>query len=304
MGMLDGKAVVITGGGGLLGSEFAKAMAKEGAKVLVNDIVAENANAVVAAITKAGGTAHANTQAVAGWESAGRIIDDCLQRFGKIDALVTCAHKTTGGPIWDMKEADLDLTMNIHVKGQFACVHHAAKQMMKQKSGSIITMSSRALNGHPALSTYAAAKGAIISGTMSWALELADHGVRVNCILPAAIRPKPGQELPTHMKWFWDFSVTNHSWYEPVPAAHTVAPLAVYLASDAANWVTGQIVFLSGDTLALLRHPREERFGFMPNGWTVADVARYFKETVGAQLEMPGMGVPRYKWYEGVRAQK
>ncbi len=301
MGMLDGKAVVITGGGGLLGSEFAKAMAKEGAKVLVNDIVAENAKAVVEAITKAGGQAYANTEPVAGWESAGRIIDDCLQRFGKIDALVTCAHKTTGKPIWELQEADLDLTLNIHVKGLFACAHHAAKHMKKQKSGSIITMSSRALNGHPAISTYAAAKGAIISGTMSWALELADHGVRVNCILPAAIRPKPGQQLPTHMKWFWEFTVENHSWYEPVPAAHTVAPLAVYLASDASNWVTGQIIFLSGDTLALMRHPREERFGFMPNGWSVGDIEKYFKATVGATLEMPGMGVPRYKWYEGVK---
>jgi hypothetical protein len=89
-----------------------------------------------------------------------------------------------------------------------------------------------------------------------------------------------------------------------VPAAETVAPLAVYLMSDETDWVTGQVIFLSGDTLALLRHPREERFAFRPEGWSLDALRAHFRETVGAELEMPGMSPNHYRWYGGVRGPR
>ena len=297
MGILDGKAAVVTGGAGLLGSEFAKALAKEGARVLLNDVNEQDARRVVSEIEAAGGDATVNFDPVDSWKSAGRIIESCLDTFGRIDCLITSAHRTAGEPIWNLNEADLDLSFGTHVKGHFACVHHASKAMMRQGSGSIITIGSRALNGLPGLSTYASVKGAIMSATFSWALELADYGVRVNCINPAAMK---SNETVRHMRWHWDFTVDKKGWSEPVPSPDTVAPLAVYLASDSSSWITGQVIFLSGDTLALLRHPREERFGFKPDGWTVGDLELYFRDTVGASLEMPGMDVPRYRWYGGV----
>ena len=162
-----------------------------------------------------------------------------------------------------------------------------------------LTLGSRALNGLPGGSSYAAAKGAIMSATFSWALELADAGVRVNCLNPAAMLV-PG-EPARHMKWHWEFDPESPGWDEPVPAAATVAPLVVYLMSDETDWVTGQVIFLSGDTLALLRHPREERFAFRPEGWTLEDLRAHFRETVGAELEMPGMAPNHYRWYGGVR---
>jgi 3-oxoacyl-[acyl-carrier protein] reductase len=244
----------------------------------------------------------ADSNPVESWESAGRIVETCLERFGGIDALVTCAQRTLFNPIWELTEKDYERTVDVHLKGHFACVHHAARAMREQRSGSIITVGSRALNGLPGVSAYAGAKGGILSATFSWALELAEYGVRVNCINPAAEYGAAEEgKTARHMQWHWDFSVEKVGWTGPVPAAVSVAPLAVFLASDESDWVTGQTIFLSGDTLALLKHPREERFAFKPEGWTFDDLRLYFRETIGASLEMPGMDVPRYRWYDGVK---
>lgn len=298
MGVLDGRAVVVTGGAGLLGREYALLLGREGASVVVNDVDAARAEAVAAEIRAAGGSATADAHRVDSWESAGAIVERCLERFGRLDGLVASAHHTRMGPIWELGERDLDKTLASHVKGHFACVHHAARVMKEQRHGSIVTVASRALVGLPGVSTYAAAKGAIMSATFSWALELAEYGIRVNCVNPAAQR---GDEEPArHMRWHWEFTTEQYTWDAPVPAASTVAPLVLYLLSDASRAVTGQVIFLSGDTLALMRHPREERFAFAPEGWSYEALVRHFPDTVGAQLEMPGMGVPRYRWYDGV----
>lgn len=298
LGALDGKAVVVTGGAGLLGSAWCRALAREGARLIVNDLRADHAEALVKGIAAAGGTAIADSHRVESWEGGERIVSACIERFGRIDGLVTAAHVTATAPIWELSERDLERTLTSHVKGHFALVHHAARAMREQRSGSIVTVSSRALNGLPGGSSYAAAKGAIMSATFSWAMELAPFGVRVNCINPAAqIAAGPPAR---HMKWFWDFDIHNPTWTEPVPAPETTAPLVQYLLGDDSRWINGQVIFLSGDTLALLRHPREERFAFRPEGWTLADLKLYFRESVGAQLETPGMVEQRYPWYDGV----
>lgn len=299
MGVLDGKAVVVTGGAGVLGRAYCRAIAREGAAVLINDVKLDRAEALAREIRASGGRAAPDGRSVESWEGAGQIIGHCLAEFGRLDGLVTSAHTTSFGPIWSLSESDLDNALSSHVKGHFACVHHAARILREQRSGSIVTVGSRALNGLPGVSTYAAAKGAILSATFSWALELAQYGVRVNCINPAAQLSR--DEPARHMRWYWDFTVDRPGWSGPVPAAESVAPLVVYLLCDDSDWVTGQVVFLSGDTLALLRHPREERFAFRPEGWSVEDLRLHFRETVGASLEMPGMDVPHYRWYGGVR---
>ena len=298
MGLLDGKAIVVTGGGGVLGSEYAVALASAGADVLVNDLRAEQAQAIVDRIVEAGGREVADDTRVESWAGGERIIGGCLEAFGRLDGLVTSAHRTLTAPLAAMTEKDLDRTLAVHVKGHFSCAHHAARVMQEQGSGSILTVASRALNGLPGGSSYAAAKGAIMSETFSWALELADAGVRVNCLNPAAMLA-PG-EPARHMKWHWEFDPEQPGWDEPVPAASSVAPLVVYLMSDETDWVTGQVVFVSGDTLALLRHPREERFAFRADGWSLEALRSHFRDTVGAQLEMPGMGPNQYRWYAGV----
>lgn len=298
MGVLEGKAIAVTGGAGVLGSEFCLALAREGAAVLVNDLRAEEAERLVARIGAEGGRAAAEGSRVESWQGGERVIAACLERFGRLDGLILAAHRTLAAPLCSMSERDLDRTLAVHVKGHFSCAHFAARVMREQGHGSILTVASRALVGLPGGSSYAAAKGAILSATLSWSLELADAGVRVNCLNPAAMLG-PG-EPARHMKWHWDFDPERPGWDEPVPAAASVAPLAVYLMSDETDWVTGQVLFLSGDTLALLRHPREERFAFRPEGWTLDALRAHFRDTVGAELEMPGMLPNRYRWYGGV----
>lgn len=298
MGILEGKAAVITGAAGRLGGAYAVALAKEGARLVVNDIDAQGLERVVAGVRAAGGQAIANTDSVTSFKSAGRIIDACLDHFGRIDCLVNNAHQFRRSPIWEMPEEALDLTLTVHLKGHFACSHHAARRMVQQRSGSIVTVTSRALHGHPGSSPYAAVKAGILGATWSWALELADYGVRVNCVSPAAVRP--GEfETTQHVTWYTDFRLDKGGHYNPQPTADTVAPLVVYLASDLSRRVSGQVIFLSGDTLALMDQP-QYRFAFRPQGWSARDVAEALGTTLRPFLAPPGQGEPAYRWRDGV----
>ncbi len=299
MGVLDGKAAVIIGGAGFLGSPYAKAMAQEGARVLVNDINAQGVDRVVAEVRAAGGEAMGNTDSVAVWSSAGHAIDTCVDAFGQIDCLVNGAQHMRQEPVWEISEESLGLAVAVHLKGHVALTHHAARCMIKQRSGSIITITSRTLHGRPGLSLYAAVKAGILGATWSWALELADYGVRVNSVSPSASHSlddptlgKPSLRMP------WQIEPTMKKQIS-LPRAETVASLVVYLASDESRWVTGQVIFLSGDTLALMQQPKY-RLAFKPDGWSFQDLRENFKPTVGAELSQPGIGEPRYKWYEGV----
>ncbi len=314
MGVLEGKATVVIGAAGPLSSAFAKALAKEGARVLVSDINAQGVDRVVAEIKAAGGEAIGNTDSVAEWGSAGRIVDACCDAFGRIDCLVNGAQQFRRLPIWEMTEEGLDVTAAVHLKGHFAVTHHAAQRMVKQRSGSIITITSRAFQGHPGMSPYAAVKAGIVGATWTWALELADYGVRVNCLSPRALdsREDPDLTKPT-MRIEWRKEPTMAGSPQPgtmeetskqqassgAPRGETVAPLVVYLASDESRWITGQVIFLSGDTLALMHQP-EWRLAFRPDGWSFEDLREHFPHTVGAELSQPGTGDAKYKWYEGV----
>lgn len=302
MAVLEGKAVVITGAAGRLGEAYAKAMAREGARILANDIDAPGVERVVADVRAAGGEAVGNTDSVTSFRSAGRIIDACLDAFGRIDCLVNSAHQFRRSPIWEMSEEALDLTMTAHLKGHFACTHHAAKRMVAQRSGSIVTVTSRAFHGMPGSSPYATVKAGILGATWSWALELADYGVRVNCVSPAAVRPG---EFETTMRvtWYTEFRLEKGGHYHPTPTPDTVAPLVVYLASDLSRHVTGQVIFLAGDTLALMDQP-QYRFAYRPEGWTAAEVAEALGGTFKPFLAQPGQGEPHYRWHEGVTPRR
>jgi NAD(P)-dependent dehydrogenase (short-subunit alcohol dehydrogenase family) len=111
MGRLDGKVVLVTGGGGLLGAAFCRAMASEGAWVLVNDIDATRAGAVRAEIARAGGAVSAFVGSVDSWERARRIVDACVERFGRVDCLVNSAHTTVSAPLAELEEAQLRTTL-------------------------------------------------------------------------------------------------------------------------------------------------------------------------------------------------
>jgi len=172
------------------------------------------------------------------------IVDTCVERYGRIDCLVNSAHVTVAKPLTELTEADFRATWDSHVIGHFACTRRAAIHMT-ERGGSIVNLVSRAMAGLKGYSAYSAAKGAILSATFSWALELAPHGIRVNAISPAARHREPGEPVNLRMPWRRQPGQSVDEMRAETPPPESVAPLVVYLASDASDWVSGQIIFLA-----------------------------------------------------------
>lgn len=243
MGLLAGKAIVVTGAGGGLGRAYALAAAAEGAAVLVNDVDAGAAGAVAAEIQAAGGRAAAQAGTVAKWDDAGAAIDRCAEAFGSLDGLVNNAGISRVGDPWMETEERARAIVETNLLGTMFCGIHALRAMVAQGSGTILNVTSGALLGLLEHSIYGATKGGVASLTWSWAVEAAPHGVRVNAISPLA---------RTKMSEVWANRDEAHM-DEPPP--ETVAPLAVYLLSDRAADVSGQIVRLDAGGLAIMRPP-------------------------------------------------
>ncbi len=305
MGLLSGKAVVVTGSGKGLGRAYAIALANEGAGVVVNDIDVQSAEKTAADIRATGSTAAISTDSVSSWAGAERIVGTCVKTFGRIDALVNNAGISRRGMIWEVNERQFDELTSVHLKGTFACAHFAAQQMKEQRSGSIINISSRAQSGRGNHSLYSAAKAAVLGATFAWSLELAPYGVRVNAIFPyAQTTMRPGFVKETTMHPNLDSHYKPGEEADPpvpFPPAETVAPIVVYLACDEASWISGQILFLAGDTLALVSHPAPVRVAYKKDGWTTKDLQEYFRQSIGSSLFPVGFGNPRYDWYGGVK---
>ena len=258
---LKDKVVVITGAGGGragMGKSHAKMMAREGAKVVVNDIDLELAKKVVEEIKTEGGEAVAVGGSVASWDSCRNIIETAIKNFGRIDVLINNAGISRDRMVWNMTEEEWDAVIDVDLKGTFMCAHFAVPYMREQKSGKIINVtSSVGLKGNPGQTNYAAAKGGVVAMTKSLAKELGRYGINVNCISPRAQTPKsleqgeikiaPGKvrgELTTEGEMKSDRSVLGR-----IGRPEEVSAVVVFLASDEANYVTGQIIGVDGGTI-------------------------------------------------------
>ncbi len=194
--MLADRVAVVTGAGRGIGRGVALALAAAGAKVVVNDFgvkldgsepSAGPAFDVVNAIVAAGGEAVASTDSVADWDGARRIVDTAIERFGRIDVLVTCAGIIRDRMVFNMSEEEWDAILAVHLKGTFNCVRHACTHMREQRYGRIVTFSSgAALFGNPGQANYGSAKGGISGLTKVAARDLGRYGVTVNAICPVA----------------------------------------------------------------------------------------------------------------------
>lgn len=300
MGLLDGKNGVVTGAGRGLGRAYAMAMAAAGAKVVINDIDLEVAEEVAKEIKAAGGEAIADNHSITDFDQAGQLIQNCVDSFGKIDFVLNNAGILRDRMSWNMSYDDWTQVFDVHVTGTFNCSRQAMTHMRAQQSGSIINVTSGSQYGNTGQSNYSAAKGAISSATYTWALELSRYGVRVNAISPTAKTrmtasiPEGARQLRA-ARGMGNDQTSDIRMGEP----EQVAPLAVYLASDEAYWISGQIVALGGEQLALIAHQKEKKVAFKNGGWTVDDIVRFFRMTVGTELEPCGRQ-PYYQWYEGV----
>jgi NAD(P)-dependent dehydrogenase (short-subunit alcohol dehydrogenase family) len=291
MGLLDGRVAVITGSGRGIGREFALCMAREGAKVVVNDVGVsldgrgseeDPAASVCREIEAFGGQAVPNYDSVTDFAAAKRIIGTAVDAFGKIDILVNNAGIVRDRTLVKMDEEDFDAVIAVHLKGSFNCARHAAPLMKDQGYGRIINITSSAgLRGNFGQTNYGAAKAGLMGMTFIWALELGRYGITVNAVAPAgatrmtaALFERAGTAPPP----------------EQDPALN--APLVAFLASERAGHVNGQILGRTDYAFTLFQHPKQIAFMWRDGGWTPELVAENFDQMLGQHLQTVGMVMP------------
>ena len=297
--MLRDKVALVTGAGRGIGREVALLMAKHGAKVVVNDPGVSEvgsgedrspADEVVRAIEKEGGEAVANYDTVATWEGGRGMVQAAIDRWGKIDVVVNNAGILRDRVFWKMSEEEWDAVINVHLKGHF-CVTRAAINPMKERGfGRIINFTSTSgLIGNFGQTNYGAAKLGIVGLTRNLAHEVQRYGVTVNAISPFAWTRLIGT-IPTET----DAQKARVEKMKQMSPAH-VAPLAVFLASDAAANVSGQIFGVRAKEIILFSLPRPVRTIGRTEGWTAEDLAEVIPGTLGnsfAELKVSAQEFP------------
>ncbi|MCU1478843.1 MAG: short-chain dehydrogenase [Subtercola sp.] len=269
--MLEGKSIVITGSGRGLGRATAIAAARAGANVVVNDVDGAEARSVAQQIIDEGGSAVASTHSVADPDQAKAIIDLCVGTFGRIDGLVNNAALVVNVSAWQTTAADIDRLVDVNVKGLFYCGVAALSAMHLQKSGVVLNITSRSHIGWPEASLYTATKGAVVSATYSWALDMAPFGVRVLALAPTAQTRMSGER-------------TSDS--DPADIAQVI----LYLLSDRASALSGQIVRFSGDKLSLLSRPTYDDPAVVREHFTPEQIADALENDLAAQRVLIGVG--------------
>ncbi len=268
---------MVTGAGGGVGREIAIMMADAGAKVIVADIGAslsgEGGSATPAQQTKAlieqkGGAAEVCTESVATWGSARKIVQAALDHYGRIDAVVNNAGILRDGIFHKMTEDDWLSVISVHLNGSFFVSRAAAEHYRQQESGAFVHVTSTSgLIGNVGQANYAAAKLGITALSKSIALDMARYNVRSNCLAP----------------WAWSRMTSSIPTSTPEQAAAVQklqrmtpdknAPLAVFLCSDAAKGVTGQVFGTRMHEMILFSSPRPVRIVHQAEGWTPESIA-------------------------------
>lgn len=251
MGICDQRSVIITGAGGGLGRAYALAFAAEGARVCVNDIQREAAEAVAAEIREQGGEAIAAVDDITSLAGAERIVAAAVEAFGDVQVLVNNAGVLRDKMFVSLDEADWDLVMQVHLKGHFCLANVLARRWREQaKAGQkveariINTSSGAGLQGSIGQANYSAAKGGVAALTLVQAAELARYGVTANALAPAARTAMTESAMPDVVKAPEDGGFD--AW-----APENVAPLVVWLGSSASEGVTGQVFESQGGRLSV-----------------------------------------------------
>jgi len=242
---LKGKVAIVTGGAKGMGRADSIKLANAGAKVVLTDVDLPGAQQVVEEIKKLRGEAIAVKCDVSKKAEVDNVVAEALKKFGKIDILVNNAGIFPFEPFLQMPEQNFEKVINVNLKGSFLMAQACAKEMAKQKSGSIVNIASvAAIMGFAGLSHYCASKGGMVAMSRALALELAPMGIRVNCIDPGAI-DTPGAS---------NASMTEEqrkAMLAPIPMkrqgkSEEIANAVLFLASDESSYVTGSVVVVDG----------------------------------------------------------
>ena len=298
--MLDGKVALITGSGRGIGKEIALLMARYGAKVVVNDpgvsVTGEAdeddapARQVVQEIEGAGGHAVANFDSVADTDGARSMVDQAIDAFGQINIVVNNAGILRDVIFHKMTFDDWDAVIKVHLYGSFNVSRAAAEHFRAQESGCFVNMTSTSgLVGNPGQANYSAAKMGIAGLSKSLALDMSRFNVRSNCISPFAWSRMVG-------------SIPNNPEQEErlkglqMLTADKIAPVAVFLASDAAKDVTGQIFAVRGNEVFLMSQPRPLRSVHRSEGWTPETLAEHMLPTLRTSFVPNEMSRDVFSW--------
>ena len=276
MGMVQDKVVVVTGAGAGIGRDFAKAFAAHGAKVVVNDLARDKetsqplAESVAGEIRAGGGQAVAALESVAEWDSAHKIVQAALDTFGRIDCIVNNAGIVCDRFVFNMSREEWQAVVDVHLNGSFYMTRAAAPHFKSQESGSYIHMTSTSgLIGNLGQANYSAAKMGIVGLSKSIALDMAKFNVRSNCIAP----------------WAWTAMTAGIPADTPEQKLRVeklkkmesakIAPLAVYLASEQAAKVSGQIFGVRANEIYFFGQVRMLRSMHHSEGWTPETIAEH-----------------------------
>ena len=246
---LAGKVAVITGGGSGIGRATAERFAREGARVVVADLLGDRAATVVERIAASGGEALAITADVTRAAQVTALADAALARYGQVDILINNAGRSLGDDLRDIDEETWDANFAIVLKSAYLCIRALVPQMIARGGGAIINIAS--INGLTGIGedAYGAAKAGMINLTQNIAVRYAPHGVRANCICPGTIRTP-----------IWDGRLARNpstferltKWYplRRIGEPTDIANAALFLASDEASWITGAILPVDGGFMA------------------------------------------------------
>jgi NAD(P)-dependent dehydrogenase (short-subunit alcohol dehydrogenase family) len=295
MGLLDGKIAIVTGAGHGIGRGHALELAKQGAKIVVNDLgstvggegTSRDADLTVKLVESRGGAAVANYEDVADHEGAGRMIAQAVDTWGRLDILVNNAGIVRDGAIWNMTTDDFDAVLRVHVKGTWGPSHWAAKHWRaRAKAGEtftgriINTTSGAGLVGNFGQTSYATAKAAIAGLTQTLSLELYKMGVTVNAIGPAGAT-RITATMPGAPAVIEADALSDDEWNPMDPAVSS--PVVAWLASDEAQHVTGQVIRAVAENIIWMRG--------WSDGPTISNGGkRWDASTLGTQLNTDVFG--------------
>ena len=296
---LDGAVAAVTGAGRGLGLAYATALAAAGAAVVVNDVDEQVAKEAVAQIEEAGGAAVPYAAPVGSAEAAEGLVATAVENFGRLDALVTNAGILRDKVLWKMTDEDFDAVIQVHLRGTFTCARAAVQHMRERGEGGrlILVGSPAGQRGNFGQTNYSAAKAGIAAMVRTWSMECARAGITVNGIVPVAATAMTAT-MPAFAPYIeaWEQrGETLPSWLragEGFGVPEDAAGLVVFLASAAAQDVTGQCIGIGGDRLSLWSHPQEVATAFRSGGWDAAAIAEAWGSTVGREPQTVGIPAP------------
>jgi len=288
VGILDGTVAIVTGAGRGIGRGHARLLAGEGAHVVVNDLDREAADEVVTEIRADGGEAVPSTGNVATWDGGDAVVQEATERFGRLDILVNNAGILRDAMSFNISEDQWDAVLDVHLKGHMSTCHAAAKHWRERsKAGEAVrgriinTASESGLFGQAGQVNYSTAKAGIIAMTIVLARELKKYGVTANVVCPRALT-----QMTESMPGAADY-MQGPEW-----SPDNIAPMVCFLASDAADDVSGQVFVVWGTKVHLMQGWSKVQTLDRGNGrWTPDElIARKDELFAGRRSKVPPMG--------------